>query len=327
MIRTRPGSIPAAAAVALLTFAICTAAAGVAVAVSDGTYHPERQHCTGAADDSERPDRVEPGCHNATLHAGDGSGQELAGLGTQQTADGSSVDTLELWFVGSDGQKTVLVLGPDGPSTRQEPGRPFDPSKGLYVYFGADDNLDLGEHDSSPQISNGPSDGGAVVVAVTPASLDRWAAALASGDQAYLLRHPLPLVLAGGGACADGICFSVQSQRRTVFRGSGTGSRDAANYEGHRWDPETCAGPSDTRKDCGGVPLKRWNRQEHAVHAEPGFQFYEDPDAQASPEGPYPLPAVYVGTCGVVLGGGPAATFPDSPLTNGAGQLVVPTGC
>ncbi len=164
------------------------------------------------------------------------------------------------------------------------------------------------------------------MVAITPTSLDRWAAALGSGDAAYLLTHPLPLVLAGAGACADGICFSVQTERRTAFRGDGKGTRDAADYEGHRWDPETRAGPTDTPKDCGGVPLMRWKRQERKVVVQPGFQFYEDPDAQASPEGPYPLPAVYVGTCGVILGGGPAQV-PDGPLINGAGQLVVPTGC
>ena len=70
-------------------------------------------------------------------------------------------------------------------------------------------------------------------------------------------------------------------------------------------------------------------KEAHNVVAEPGVQFFEDPDAQASPALPiYPLPAVYVGTCGIVIGGGQLPALPASPLTNSAGQLVIsPTGC
>jgi hypothetical protein len=63
------------------------------------------------------------------------------------------------------------------------------------------------------------------------------------------------------------------------------------------------------------------------VYAEPGVQVYEDPDAQASPIGPYPLPAVYAGTCGGIVGGGSAPAAPDSPVTNDAGQIEARTGC
>ena len=75
-----------------------------------------------------------------------------------------------------------------------------------------------------------------------------------------------------------------------------------------------------------------WYRQQeaHNVYVQPGVTVYEDPDPQASPAGPkqlYPLPAAYAGTCGVAAGGG-AAKAPASPVTNGAGQVVVsPTGC
>jgi hypothetical protein len=62
------------------------------------------------------------------------------------------------------------------------------------------------------------------------------------------------------------------------------------------------------------------------VVAEPGVVVYGDPDPQASPIGPYPLPAAYVGTCGVTLGGGQAQA-PASPATNSAGQFSVSTGC
>jgi hypothetical protein len=88
----------------------------------------------------------------------------------------------------------------------------------------------------------------------------------------------------------------------------------------------SCAGPTDSRDDCGGHRLSYWEDEEGTVYVEPGLQIYEDPDAQGSPEGPYPIPAVYVGTCGVVLGGG-VLQAPDSPVTNGAGQVVIPTGC
>ena len=63
------------------------------------------------------------------------------------------------------------------------------------------------------------------------------------------------------------------------------------------------------------------------MYAEPGIQIYEDPDPQGSPIGPwYPIPAFYVGTCGLIVGGGQMA-MPESPFTNKGGQFVVSTGC
>jgi hypothetical protein len=40
----------------------------------------------------------------------------------------------------------------------------------------------------------------------------------------------------------------------------------------------------------------------------------------------YPLPAIYVGSCGITLGGG-AMKLPSTPLTNKAGQIRISTGC
>lgn len=294
-------------AVGLVVAASMVAGAGVAVAgVSDGNYRPAKQHCTGGADDSDQPQRVEPGCQNLTANVSDGAGHEAFFAGTQQTADGQNAND--------------VVHGGD-PST-------VDPSSGAGVYFGADDNLDSGEHDSSSAIQDGPSDGGAVVFDVSPGSVAAWLAALGSGDTSYLLTHPLPLVDAGFGSCADGICESVQTQRRVAFQGGGTGQRDVANYDGHTWDPETCAGPSDTPQDCNTPNgISDWWNQEGTVYAEPGVQVYEDPNPEGSPIGPYPLPGVYAGTCGVVAGGGSAPAAPASPVTNGAGQVVVATQC
>src|SRR5207248_11123777 len=95
------------------------------------------------------------------------------------------------------------------------------PSRGARVYMGADDNLDNGEHDSSSKIGDGPSDGGAIVFNVAPDSLGAWLNALVAGDAQYVLTHPVPLVDAGFGSCADGVCESVQTQQRTAYQGSG----------------------------------------------------------------------------------------------------------
>jgi hypothetical protein len=279
---------------------------GAALAVSDGNYDYRKQHCTGRADNYTTPNRVEPGCRNLTVVVSDTSNKEWVSAGTQQTADGKPVDPSSF----------TVTQGPGG-----------DPAKGVRLYFGADDNLDNGEHDSSPQVNNGPSDGGAIKVDVDPATVAVWLAALSRGDASYLATHPVPLVSAGTGACADGICFAAATSRRVAFKGHGKGHRSVADYEGKQWDPESCGGPSDQPKDCGGHSLKWWNNKEGTVYVDPGVQVYEDPDAQGSPIGPYPLPAAYVGTCGVILGGGAAPAAPASPITNRAGQIDVPTAC
>ncbi|HKA14234.1 MAG TPA: hypothetical protein VKH41_04385 [Myxococcota bacterium] len=56
----------------------------------------------------------------------------------------------------------------------------------------------------------------------------------------------------------------------------------------------------------------------------PGLNVYEDPDPQASPLGPSPLPALSLGTCGFICGGGSFFTLPGA---DDAGQIVVPTAC
>ena len=293
----------------LALVALVLAIAGTAVAVSDGDYDYEKQHCTGNANNSDQEKQTEEGCHTATGTVSDGRGREYGGVGVQQQPDGSnpSFDDVTVWGPGEGA---------------------YHPVGGAHLYFGADDNLDNGEHDSSEQVDNGPSDGGGIQLNVTPESVAKWVAALQARDRGYLLTHPLPLVDAGFGACADGLCFSVQTQRRVAFQGGDKKKhRDVSNYEGKQWDPESCSGPDDKAKDCGGKPLKSWDDKEGTTYVEPGVQVYEDPDAQASPIGPYPLPAAYAGTCGVIAGGGKAPVAPASPVTNKAGQVVVATGC
>ncbi len=311
---------------ATAVFALTTLPAG---AVSDGSYDPARQGCSARADDSDRPSYTEEHCYAATLQVS-GAQHRYVLVGVPQTPDGTSANAVEV-CLDFTGTASCARFDENGFTPLPDrPGTPLDPEKGeLHAYFGADDNLDSGEHDGSEQVGNGPSDGGAIQANVAPLSAADWVAELLAGDQGYLLTHPLPAADGGAGACADGICVSVQTQRRVAYRAGSPNAptRDAANYEGHTWDPPECAGPSDTKKDCGGHDMAWWHRKGQTTYVEPGIQIYEDPDPQGSPIGPYPLPALYVGTCGFVAGGGTAPAFPASPITNSAGQLVVETGC
>ena len=280
---------------ALVCSALCLVAAP-ALAVSDPGYDPARQGCTGAADSAGHPDRVEDGCHNSQLTLEDGTGHRLLEASTDQTPDGTSV----------------------GPPTAGAHPEGFDPAGGLHAYFGADDNLDDGEHDSSDFSQNGPSDGGGVHADLSPDAVAEWQAAVQAGDTEYLRTHPLP-VPAGAGGCADGACVDAQTQRGRMFQGPGSGERDAYDYSGKQWDPYTCGGPTDDAAHCGGQDLGAWNGTDGTVWAEPGVQVYEDPDPQGSPIDPlydagatpqpmlYPLPSAYVGTCGVAAAGRVAA--------------------
>ena len=305
--RFRPLAASALAAVLL------AGSAGAALAMSDGVYSPADQRCSAEANDTARSDQAEEGCQNATLYLANGD-WEIVRVGTLQTEHGTFVHEFVV-----DGDFDVTQV---------------DPTRGATVYFGADDNLDQGEHDGASGIGNGPSDGGGIRLDIEPASLQRWIDAVQQGDTAALQANPLPLVDFGTGACADGVCFSATTSRRVAYQGGDDDShRDAADYDGVRWDPETCSGPSATKDDCDDPETKGkredityWNDQVGTVYTQPGVQVYEDPDPEGSPEGPYPLPSAYVGTCGAMAGGGPL-TAPESPLTNDAGQLDARQGC
>lgn len=215
----------------------------------------------------------------------------------------------------------------------------------LRIYFGADDGLDTGEHDEpdgkhgTRTEQNGPSDGGAIVFNFHPVALLTWlpriVTAVENGNLAPLAENPLPIFDTGFGACADGICFAAESKRRVGLVGGGGGgqNRDAYNYQGKTFDPYNCSGESPkAERQCHDKNHKNedaYLKQEaHHVNLEPGVQVFEDPDPNGSPLLPtYPLPGVYVGTCGVTVGGGPIQA-PAGPLTNSAGQLSLsPTKC
>ena len=298
---------------------------GSAIAVSDGGYDPKRQGCTPGAEGSDRPDYTEENCRAFVFKVNDRSHTYFS-VGIPQEPDGTSPNTLIVCVDPGQGTKNCASVDragfhpmPPAPGTKRNLGA-------LRVYFGADDNLFVGEHDGSEYINNGPSDGGAIQANATPLSAFGWLKRVLN-DRKWLLTHPLPGADAGFGMCADGICISVQTARRVAYQGGDPNKhKDVANYEGKEWDPESCSGPSDEAEDCGGENMGEWHNKNGTYYAQPGIQIYEDPDPQASPLGSYPLPAIYVGTCGLTVGGG-AVQAPNSPFTNGAGQLRINTGC
>jgi hypothetical protein len=325
--------------VCLATFA----GIGNSFAVSDGHYRTSRNHCAGSDNNSDKPAYTNPKCKSLIMTLTDGTGHEYFGAGGRQTPDHTTVNTIDFWVDPGQGQMATWFVdkaGLHGPKMLPSASK-ANPGTGFFLYFGADDNLDNGEHDSSNFMNNGPSDGGGMEYNVDPATAMAWVAALQAGNVAKLLANPTPLFNAGLGSCADGLCMSIGTARRVAFQGDAKRKhRDVANYAGKVWDPYNCAGPSDNVKDCSTAKhkynIEHWSDLEGTVYVEPGFQFYEDPDPQGSPgvlglvgipqNDPYPLPALYIGTCGAILGGGPMR-FPAGPGVNSAGQLVIPTGC
>ena len=352
--------------IALLTAATTLVALGSAFGASDGNYDPARQHCSGHADNVESPAYTEEGCHNGTITIRDVSGHEYFGIGIQQTAVDapgvvppslpfglfSNVHQFDWWYDSGSGchRSTFDAAAPGAPVQGDcpwfNPAAPNyygpspapDPASGIKIYMGFDDNLAGGEHDSSELINNGPSDGGGIRLELDPSTIGPWLAAFVAANPQYILTHPLPVGDFGLGFCADSLCFSLATQRHVAYQGGSTDPNQhhsVANYASHNWDPQPCSGDDDGSQDpaCdnpatpGTEDITYWHNQEGTVYVDPGVQIYADPDPQGSPIGPYPIPAIYVGTCGVIIGGGPRGQMPASPFTNSAGQLVLETGC
>ena len=286
----------------------------------------------------------------------DGSGATVAADTNYQPFTPDSCGVFDLIFVPIDaatggggcsitpsgqtpGSPSVTAVGPSGGGDYGLP----DVSGGS-IYLGSDDNLDTGEHDSpdgkhgSHSSQDGPSDGGAVVVAWHPLEAAGYSddlAALLTGNAAPLAEDPNRVASASFGACADGMCAEATTVRQSLYNGGG-GSGDSRNvydYSDKQWDPYNCSsGSPHDEGQCGpGGEDKSRKREAKNVYAEPGVQIYEDPDPNGSPALPeqlYPLPAAYVGTCGVTAGGGSFTGPADTPVTNGAGQLSIdPAGC
>lgn len=341
--------------------ALVVAGAGMAAAVSTGGYSPSQQDCAPNAD-ANTTQGAQPGCHNTKVNLSDGSGRRYAQFGIAQEAQGQNPQAADVSVTPNGQTPGQPATGPSagaqvdtskaptvkpGIQTGTPDGSAASLLTGGQVYLGADDNLDSGEHDAADgqhgtvQSANGPSDGGDLEVNWHPGQTSTWLADLMvvadGGSPAPIAENPVPVADAGGGGCADGTCIGAYTARRSIYQGGGGSgpSRNAYNYQGKTWDPYDCnSGDPKSEQACiteGGHTMD-WYRQQEAknVYVEPGVQVYEDPDPQASPAGPtqgYPLPSAYVGTCGVAAGGG-AVKAPASPVTNGAGQVVVsPTGC
>jgi hypothetical protein len=264
------------------------------------------------------------------------------------------------------GQVPDPGLTPPTVSTGTPDGSIAGVAEGAHLYLGADDNLDTGEHDGvhrdctglpdctpqpdtgSSHSANGPSDGGAITVNWHPAEVATWLATLAAnpGDPTPFLTNPVPVADGGFGSCADNVCLGAYSRQTNLYDGCtdqnfGNGEckdapeqRNVYDYSTKNWDPEECSsGSVKDEEQCNGGDgnqphnMDQYRRAEaqHVV-AEPGVVVYGDPDPQSSPIGPYPLPAAYVGTCGVTVGGG-QADLSGTPVSNSAGQASVSTGC
>jgi hypothetical protein len=370
----------AASAAALIGTAVTVVGAGTSYAISDGHYRFWKNHCKGSDLNSNRPNYVNPQCTALIFTISDYGGHEYFGAGIPEAPNNKEPSTIDFWADPGQGQDLSWSLTPGGhisgvtisPSKQAK----ADPASGLRLYFGADDNLDVGEHDSSPYTNNGPSDGGAINVNISPTVAVAWIAALQAANLPRLLTHPVPVEGGSGfGECADGFCSSFATSRTIAFRGWNKSiHRDAADYvwsngKPVQWKPYNCSGQADPVSDgrsgtnvcdtpalhkklgrhnsCynknGYMTIACWNQLSGAVYDEPGFQIYEDPDPQASPgvislvvpsqvyngNDPYPWPTLYVGSCGVVIGGGPKnlPTHLTVPGSNAAGQYVYKTGC
>ncbi|MHB8328543.1 MAG: hypothetical protein ACYDD6_02750 [Acidimicrobiales bacterium] len=234
--------------------------------------------------------------------------------------------------------------------------------------------------------------GGAHVLSGWTALFTTAASSGSATPLAPIAENPFPFASFGGGVCADGICVGAYTDQRTLYSGGGgtdsggNTSRDIYNYQepngqAKDWGPYNCSsGSVNSEQACTTQPGSdgvvrscppgeannsgdnscgaNYYRQQEAtnVTSEPGVMLYGDPDPQASPVAPLdPIPSAYVGTCGVVVGGGvpaspadsgmpvtvpavPGLTAPAPPLpgtlspvasTNSAGQLILadPTGC
>lgn len=361
-------------------------------------------------------DYVETGCHNFTVAVLDNGGHEYFGLGIQQTkvgeqgtlypvashipfGGGSNAHQWDVWYdfgsaaggchrytydsnkptsppTGSPGPYSCPWMDPSAPNYFAQFNAAPDPSTGLKIYVGADDNLAGGEHDASA-LGNGPSDGGGTYVALDPRSVMPWLLSLVAKNPQYVLRHPLPAGDGGIGLCVDGVCLSAHTSRQVAYQGKpayytpdpgctpgttvdgstvdcssypyqpgashdDTANRDAAQYSQHSWDkPMKCdsdfskVNGTDTSnmRYCGNGGMRYWDASHGTVYTEPGVQIYNDPDPDGdSGDGVYPHPGIYIGTCGVIVGGTPRPgsfdypTLP-SPPANAQGQVIFATGC
>ncbi|HEX6394287.1 MAG TPA: hypothetical protein VFZ97_12665 [Acidimicrobiales bacterium] len=127
-------------------------------------------------------------------------------------------------------------------------------TKGLVVYFGADDNLDNGEHDGytglegpcydqysgttytchSAGAINGPSDGGGLLLLLDPMAL--------MAPSAPTQTHPEGVANGSLGFCADSYCAEGTTQQQTVYYGC----YDPSNPNDAAWTASGNDGATDS---------------------------------------------------------------------------------
>jgi len=193
------------------------------------------------------------------------------------------------------------------------------------VYFGADDNLDNGEHDGvnpgdfagqDAQVADGPSDGGAIQANTHPqGQLGKPGSLIFQNVDLTDGHDPLRAADAGTGACADGLCAGADTSHRKDYQGGCTSCPDQSVYSDQystQWRSPDCNGQSTQSENLCGADWQNGNEQGNiyqpysergAYYTDPGVFVYSDPDPQASPEFPvtptYPLCELYAGTMGV----------------------------
>lgn len=222
-------------------------------------------------------------------------------------------------------------------------------SQGLLLYFGMDDNTDNGEHDGvsgtdqTDGVINGPSDGGGMVVTLTPQGV----------SNAPTGHNPEGVANYSMGFCADGICAAATTQQQTVYHGCGASNpqMNAANDQCAPGTPSSGnvyenGAPSSTHEspDCSsgsaddpacytnadGSPnpngLNGYRQgTPNDMNAQPGLQTYQDPDPQRSPAAPVGTPGLYAGTCGVYANDGGGSVGPG--VTGQNPGYIVPGAC
>ena len=349
--------------------ALALATAVTAAAVSGGGYSPERQGCSRTADRNDQPNSAQPGCHNATLQAGIGSWQ-AASLNIDQTPNGVNAHSGTVVVDDGQGHRHTVAFdtGEGGAATfssnliswlaagaRGAPPSPngvggvplltlqdsaggggLDPNHPTAsVYFGADDNLDVGEHDGvnpsahhgrDAAVANGPSDGGAFQANVHPQGSLTQPTSLASNVSPGNSHRPVGAADATGAGCADGLCAGADTQRRKMYQGGCRGCADQAVYDDQNttdWrSPDCNSGSTQNQNDCG----RNWRTgseqgditqpyyERGAYYDDPGVFVYEDPDPQSSPLLPvYPMCELYVGTEGVYACSNQVVAPPAAP--------------
>ena len=226
-------------------------------------------------------------------------------------------------------------------------------TKGLLVYFGMNDNADNGEHDgytgldnypcytdpktgttydcNSAGAINGPSDGGAITLSITPL---RVLAPFSS-------THPEGAVNYSTGFCADGICAAASTEQQTVYHGCGYGTHSACrsgtpssadvftnSAPSSQSEPYGCSSGDGKTESCpGGQSADTYVSQTPTdENVEPGVQTYQDPDPQRSPAAPFNTPGLYAGTCGVYVNASSDSVGPSLPSLLTGGAVDAPAG-